>query len=269
MGVRKARVERVIVYPTPEHRAAAGAIVEYFSSCRDVEAVLLVGSTARGKASRDSCLDICVLVKPDVLVAAEGGLTQQWTAFCESNDILRALPKVGAYSHVDLDVIDGQFSPGYHGWTSGPDEFELEIGNYLVYGVPLWQRSDYLARLKAHWLPYYGDNLRRERLAMARRFCLNNLDHIPLFVERGLYFQSFRRLYNALGEFLQALFIARRTYPIAYDKWIREQIEDILGLPGLYRQLPPLLEIHHFESHEIADRAQDLRGLVQQYTNGQ
>lgn len=29
---------------------------------------------------------------------------------------------------------------------------------------------------------------------------------------------------------MQALFIARRTYPIAYDKWIREQVVDILGL---------------------------------------
>jgi hypothetical protein len=86
-------------------------------------------------------------------------------------------------------------------------------------------------------------------------------------VERGLYFQSFRRLYNAFGEFLQALFIARRVYPIAYDKWICEQIEEILGLPELYRQLPALLEIPHFESREHAVKAETLRRLLHEYTD--
>lgn len=93
----------------------------------------------------------------------------------------------------------------------------------------------------------------------------NNLHHIPLYVERGLYFQSFDRLYNALQEFLQALFIARRTYPIAYNKWIREQVEEILGLPELYAQLPRLLEIRHFESREIAEKAVTLERLLEAY----
>ena len=100
---------------------------------------------------------------------------------------------------------------------------------------------------------------------MVRGFCINNLDHIPLFVERGLYFQSFNRLYDAFREFLQALFISRRTYPIAYDKWIREQIEEILGMPDLYFRLPALLEISHFESDEIAQKAQELRALVEEH----
>lgn len=93
----------------------------------------------------------------------------------------------------------------------------------------------------------------------------NNLHHIPLYVERGLYFQSFDRLYNPFQEFLQALFIARRTYPIAYNKWIREQVEEILGLPELYAQLPRLLEIRHFESREIAEKAVTLERLLEAY----
>ena len=57
---------------------------------------------------------------------------------------------------------------------------------------------------------------------MVRRYCLNNLNHIPLYVNRASYFQAFDRPYNAIQEFLQALFIAYQTYPIAYAKWIRE-----------------------------------------------
>jgi predicted nucleotidyltransferase len=252
-------------YPTVEHRRAAEAIVAAFSQHPDVEAVMLFGSCARGKARWDSCLDVMILVLPDVLAARRGELERWWNDLYQAEPAFLALRRLAKFSHVDLDFVDGRFAPGPHGWTTGPDEFELEIGNTLVYSAPLWERGDYVRRLKAQWLPYYGEELRHERLAMVRRFCLNNLDHIPPFVERGLYFQAFNRLYDAFREFLQALFIARRTYPIAYDKWIREQIEEILGLSQLYRQLPGLLEIPHFESLEIADKAADLLRLVEEY----
>ena len=48
-------------YPSSEHRNAAEAITAYFGAQSGVDAVLLVGSTARGKAGRDSCLDVTVL----------------------------------------------------------------------------------------------------------------------------------------------------------------------------------------------------------------
>jgi hypothetical protein len=73
-------------------------------------------------------------------------------------------------------------------------------------------------------------------------------------------------LYHAFQEFLQALFIAHRTYPIAYDKWIREQVEDILGLPELYRELPALFEYRRFESDELLEKAKRLERLLAEYT---
>jgi len=184
-----------------------------------------------------------------------------WEVEQSSQPVYAELKGVGKYSQVDLDFTDGQFKPGMHGWTSGPDEFELSIGNLLAYSVPLWERGDAYRQLKGDWLPYYGEELRAERLEMVRGFFYNNLDHIPLYVERGLYFQSFNRLYHALGEFLQALFISRSTYPIAYDKWVREQVVEILGMPDLYPELPRLLEINQFESGEIAQKAARLREL--------
>ena len=253
-------------YPTVEHQRAAEAIVGAFSQHPDTEAVILVGSCARGKARWDSCLDVMILVLPEVPAARRAELERWWEDLYQAEPAFHALRRLARFSHVDLEFVDGCFVPGAHGWTTGPDEFELEVGNTLVYSAPLWERGDYLQRLKAQWLPYYGEEMRQERLAMVRGFCVNNLEHIPPFVERGLYFQAFNRLYDAFREFLQALFIARRTYPIAYDNWIREQIEEILGLPELYRQLPRLLEIQHLESGEIADRASDLRCLVEEYT---
>jgi hypothetical protein len=254
-------------YPTIEHERAAGTVVHFFSASPVVEAVTLTCSCARGKASRDSCLDMAVLVRPEIFATVRERLEAQWDEFYRQEDVFKKLPQVGKYSHVDLEFFDGCFVPPSHGWTSGTDGFELEIGNHLVYSVPLWKNSDYLDDLKAQWLPYYDEILRRERLAMVRRYCFNNLDHIPLYVNRGLHFQAFDRFYNAIGEFLQALFIAHRTYPIAYDKWIREQVEEILGLTELYRKLVKFFEITSFESQEIAAKAEDLAYLLNTYAS--
>jgi predicted nucleotidyltransferase len=252
-------------YPTVEHEAASKAIVDFFSKAVDVEAVILTGSCARGKATKDSCLDITVLLSQKMALQNRSELDRRWSGFYENSAVFDRLRRVGAFSHVDLDFVDGCFVPKPRTWTSGPDEFELEIGNTLVYSRLLWERSECFEALEAKWLPYYGENLRRERLSGVKEFCFNNLDHIQLFVDRRLYFQAFDRLYNAFQEFLQALFISHRTYPITYDKWIREQVEEILGMPKLYRQLPRLFEIRHFESQEIAEKAKELRRLFEKH----
>ena len=250
-------------YPTPQHEQAAGKIVQYFTGQPGISAVLLICSCARGKASADSCLDIAVLVSPDTFTHQRPALEQAWESFYQDETVFKQLLRVGKFSHVDLEFFDGHFSPaGYpHDYTSGPDEFELAVGNLLAYSVPLWTGDDTYVALKQRWLPYYEEDLRLERLAMVQQFFTNNLDHIPLFVKRGLYFQAFQRLYHAFGEFLQGLFISRRVYPIAYDKWVQEQVEEILELPGLYAELPQLLEILQFESEEIAQKAARLSGL--------
>ena len=252
-------------YPTPEHQAAAEIITDFFISHYKIDAVLLVNSCTRGKATQDSCLDIVILARPDPSRSPFSDLEAGWARLENASEAIKALYKVGKYSVVHPDFIHGVFRPEEQDETAGPDDFEVQIGNFLAYSVPLWQGSDYFAQLKAQWLPYYDEELRRHRLERVRWFCLNNLHHIRPYIERGLYFQSFDRLYNAYREFLQALFIARRTYPIAYDKWIHEQVVEILGLPELYEQLTHLFEIRKFESREIADKAIEVEELLERY----
>lgn len=252
-------------YPTPEHQKAAETITAYFTGNYRLDAVLLVNSCARGKATRDSCLDIILLAKPDPSRSALSELEAGWTELERSSPVIQALYEAGRYSVVHPDFINGVFVPHEQEEAAGPDDFELQIGNFLAYSVPLWEGSDYLAQLKDQWLPYYNEGLRQKRLERTRWYCLNNLHHIPLYIERGLYFQSFDRLYNAYQEFLQALFMARRTYPIAYNKWIHEQIVEILGLPELYEQMAHLFEIRKFESHEIADKAKEVEEWLEKY----
>jgi hypothetical protein len=256
-------------YPTGAHAEAAEAIAAFFEPMPEIEAVLLVNSCARGKATPDSCLDINALARPDLLSAHGERLNREWEAFYAADPVFEQLRSAGAYSEVHLDIIDGQFTPGQQDEMGPPDYFEVMVGNALVYSHPLWQRGDFLDSLKAKWLPYYGDDLRHERLKSVRWFCLNQLHHVPLYAARGLYFQAFDRLYFGLQDFLQAVFIARRVYPIAYNKWIREQFVDVLGLPELYARLPGLLEVAPFESMEVVEKAKAVEALLDEYAPGE
>jgi hypothetical protein len=95
----------------------------------------------------------------------------------------------------------------------------------------------------------------------------NNLARIPWFLDRDLYFQAFDRFYRAFQGFLLGLHISRRIYPIAYNKWIREQIVVTLGLPRLYDELPRLFEFDRFESRALETKGQDLHRLVDEYVS--
>ena len=137
--------------------------------------------------------------------------------------------------------------------------------SFLAYSVPLFERGDRLAELRAEWLPFYSDALRAERLPAARDTCLGYLDRIPWFLDRELWFQALSRLHGAFAWFLLALHVEHRIYPIAYDKWIREQVVENLDLPELYERLPRLFEIARLESRELDQKATELRALVQTY----
>jgi hypothetical protein len=209
----------------------------------------------------DSCLDMQVIAP----AAAVTKLDDEFRGFAKESEAIAELLRAGRFSDLHLDVIDGTFVPGLID-EEGIDDLEVGVGNLFVYSVPLFVRGDRLEELGADWLPYYGDTLRRERLEATRWFILdNNLARIPWFLDRGLYFQAFDRFQRAFQGFLLGVHVARRTYPIAYNKWIREQIVDNLGLPDVYEQLPGLFELHRFESRALEAKAQELRCLVEDY----
>ena len=246
-------------YPTGAHERAAQEITRFFASREASSAVLLVNSCARGKATVDSCLDMQVIARSDVV----SQLDAEFSRFAAESDAIAELRRAGRFSDLHLDVIDGTVVPGLID-EEGIDYMEVEVGNLFVYSVPLFVRGDRLDQLRAEWLPYYGDALRSERLEAARWFILdNNLTRIPWFLDWLLYFQAFDRFQRAFQGFLLGIHIARRTYPIAYNKWIREQIVDNLGLPDVYEQLPKLFELHRFESRALETKADDLRRLAE------
>lgn len=252
-------------YPTPLHGAAATTILDRYRRDSRVEAVLVVNSCARGQATPASDLDMLVLVAPGTPAAQRSDLEAEWLRWRAETPALLALRRLDRFTNIHLDFADGEFTPDVWDDGGGPDDFELGIGNAVAYSALLWERDHAYRSLRSRWLPFYAEALAAERLAMVAAACRYDLSFVPFYVARGLYFQAFDRLYKALREFLQGLFIARRTYALAYNKWIRLQVVEWLGLPELYGELTQVLAIDHLESAQVVDRAAQLTRLVDRW----
>src|SRR5574338_333358 len=107
-------------FPTRQHERAAAAAVNVFAGEPGVEAVLLMGSCARGKAAVTSCIDLLVLTQPEGFDAARDRLELRWKHHYPRDQVYQELLALAKFSHIDLDIIDGVFDPQKydHGWTT-------------------------------------------------------------------------------------------------------------------------------------------------------
>jgi len=255
------------VFPTIFHRDTAELVRDYFLAIPNVDTVLVVNSCARGQAVPESDLDFAILVNPDTAPAEIKSIETGWQFYSDRQPTISKYKRSNQFAHLHLDIIDGNYTPAILEIGVASDFFEIEIGNQICYSAPMDNAGVYFQELQRKWLPYYDEELRLQRFAMTRSACEYDLDHIPFFIERGLYFQAFDILYKAFQEYLQTLFIAHKTYPIAYNKWIREQVVKWLNKPNLYPKLSPILSVSNIESSEINDKATMLRELLCNLTN--
>lgn len=249
-------------FPTTLHRDTAELVRDYFLTIPNVDTVLVVNSCARGQAVPESDLDFAILVNPDTTPTEIKNIETEWQIYSEKRSTLLKYKQSNQFAHLHLDIIDGTYTPAILEIGGASDFFEIEIGNQICYSAPMDNAGLYLQELQNKWLPYYNEELRLQRLVMIRNACEYDLSHIPFFIKRGLYFQAFDILYKAFQEYLQVLFIANKTYPIAYNKWIKEQVVNWLNKPDLYPKLSPILSVNNIESIEINDKAKMLRELL-------
>jgi predicted nucleotidyltransferase len=254
-------------FPTRLHEDVADIVGKYFSKINLVDTVLVVNSCARGVAVAESDLDFAILVKPGTGTTVISEIENNWSAFIASHKRITAYKQSNQFAHLHLDIINGRYIPTILEPGVASDYFEIEIGNQICYSAPLSKAGAYFQELQKKWLPYYNKDLRLQRYQMTKNACLYDLDHIPLFIKRELYFQALDILHKAFQEYLQNLFIANKTYPIAYNKWIKEQVIKWLNRPDLYPGLSPILSISNIESDEILGKAEMLRELLYATTN--
>jgi hypothetical protein len=248
-------------YPTKIHEEAAKKFIDLYSKDKRVMAILLTCSCARQKAHKSSCIDFALVIKD---LKHKKALKKKFESFTQSSKEYKRLKEMDKFTHIDLDLIDWKFKPSEGGICSQSDEFELEIGNYIAYSVIIFERNNYFSKIKKKYLPYYSEKLRKERLNRTINFCMNHLNHIDQFVKRKLYFQAFDRLYSSIQGFMQALFIKNKVYPIAYDKWIKNQYYDLLKRPDIYEKIVEIISIKKFESNEIIIKTKKLIKLMEE-----
>jgi len=253
------------IFPTKLHQDAAELTRDYFSTISNVDTVLVVNSCARGHAVPESDLDFAILLKPDVTSTEKENVETGWQNYFETHPVFLKYRRSSPYAHLHLDIVNGNYNPTLMEDGGGPDYFEIEIGNQICYSAPMGSAGAYFKELQNKWIPYYNEELQLRRLAMTRNSCEYDLNHIPLYIQRALYFQAFDRLYIAFQKFLQAVFIAKRTYPISYNKWIKLQVETWLNIPDLYPRLSPIISVGNIESSEINEKAKILRELLDSY----
>ncbi|MBS1664643.1 MAG: hypothetical protein JST68_26595 [Bacteroidetes bacterium] len=251
-----------VSFPTQAHSDAAESIKDYFGSSRNIDTILVVNSCARGQAVAGSDLDFAILLAQGITADEREGMEAGWQAYAKTSAAISRYRDSGKHALLHLDLIAGDYRPGEMEEGGMPDSFELEIGNQVCYSKPLGDAGPYFLELRRKWLPYYDEALRAERLRMTIEFCEYDLDCIGPYIERGLHFQAFDRLTVAFQKFLQALFISKSSYPIAYNKWIKMQVASWLGMPELYSKLPPILSVSNIESEETAEKGEMLRGLL-------
>jgi len=254
-------------FPTQLHQDTAALIRDYFLAVPVVDTVLVVNSCARGLATPESDLDFAILIKPGTTPPEISSIENSWQTYSKSQPTFLKYKQSTQFAHIHLDIIDGNYTPKPIEKGEPIDYFEVEVGNQICYSASLDNAGLYFQELQSKWLPYYNEELRLERFTKIRAACTYDLDHIPFFIKRELYFQALDILHKAFQEYLQALFIAHKTYPIAYNKWIKEQVVKWLKKPDLYPKLPPILSIVDIESNQINDKAKMLRGLLGELTN--
>lgn len=258
---------RDLSFPTAIHSQAAEAVVDFFSRHSRTNAVVLVNSCARGTAVPESDLDIAILVDPPLTDPANQELERDWQESYAAHPVFGQLEGLSPFARVHVDLFDGRWIAERWDDGGGPDSFEIEIGNRVAHAVPIWEQSGEFEELRAIWLPYYSEHLRVERLHMVKESCRHNIDRMRFYASRTLYFQAFDRLYHAFQEFLQAVFISHCIYPIAYNKWLREQVEGWLRHPALYAELPSVLEIKRLESNELVGKGEHLLRLMDRWAS--
>jgi predicted nucleotidyltransferase len=244
------------------HQQSAEIITDYFSNFSSIDTVLVVNSCARKQAVPESDLDFAILVKPATTPDEIAEIGRRWKLFEESQSTILKYKQSGPFAHLHLDIISGDYAPVDMGDGEPIDYFEIQIGNQVCHSAPMGIIGSYFNELQNKWLPYYEEKLRLKRLSLAKDACAYDLNHIPFLVRRGLYFHAFETLYKALQEYLQTLFISARIYPIAYNKWIKEQVAKWLNRPDLYTRLLSILSITNIESDEINQKANNLRILL-------
>jgi len=261
-----------LAYPNENYERILAKVIGYFKRHRDVYAIVLTGSLARGKAVEGSCIDMCIFLEKrcfDALASTVKSRSEAYSRLggniCFHEGELEGGILFGDV-RVDLIFTYGKFD--FHSENSldiTRDEFETTIGNLFAHSVLLYEKGKRYQKLKQKYLPFYNSRLRKARLAGTRDELNYKIWKTKWLAERGEYLASLAVLLEAQRIFLQYLFIKKRKYPIDYIKWVKEQCIHILRMPVLYHELVSTIDGVELTKRGMNAKANTLEKLFLKY----
>lgn len=259
-------------FPGEDYKVTLQKVVAYFKEYPGVYAIVLTGSLARGKAVKESCIDMYTFLDKKHLKTLASDLASRIEAYsrlggrvCFYKDDIEGGIVFGDV-RVDIGFTDGNFKPcRENSFDITRDDFETTIGNLFAYSVSLHQKSPRYQRLRQKYLPFYDDDLRKARLAGTAEEFDYKIWKTRWLAERGEYFAALDALLEAQRIFLQHLFIQQRKYPIDYVKWLKEQCSEILAMPNLYKELTSIVNGIELTKSAVVNKSNLLEKLFKKY----
>ena len=265
----------MMIFPSSKHERILNKMVNYFKLDARIFAIILHGSLARGQADVSSCIDLGIFVYQDHMEdfftskeirkrAADYGKMggKLWVS-----SGIQELPEIVKFGNISVDILFRNENIRRYKDQVGicNDNFDVTIGNLFVNCVPLFEQDDTYKLLKKQYLPFYSEEIRKERLEGTRKEFNYRIDKAKWLAERGLLFNSLTTLHVSFTIFLQNLFIKKRVYPIYYTKWIKYQVVDILNEPELYEKLVQVFTIERLSESVLKRNANLMYNLMEEY----
>jgi hypothetical protein len=258
-----ANAARATAFPTPRHAELALALGRLFAAEPELSAILVGGSLARGAGTPASDLDLLLLIPGRALPAF---VARERAPEFASLGAQRVEPEPdgvtldfgGLPAHIWMS--DGELRPRDRGPVLD-DPFELEVAALYVNARLLLDRDGRYGRLRARYLPFYGEELRQARLAALAAELEGHCREVERLAARGLHFAGLQALLTAFRAFVLGLHLSRRRYPLDLLKHLEAQVADGLGRPDLVPVLRSVLALPELDGPTLTDRAGRLRRL--------
>lgn len=116
------------------------------------------------------------------------------------------------------------------GKTASYDSVDMIIGALYQHGVPLFGKIPEKERVEKEFLPFYNEELRRQRLDILGKRLSGYTKRVEMLTKEKNP-DILDHLYKTRNHFIKWLFMYKRKYPVCIHKHLAYQFNEILQLP--------------------------------------
>ncbi len=145
------------------------------------------------------------------------------------------------------------------GSAASYDSIDMIIGALYQHGVPLFGEIPERKRVEKEFLPFYNDDLRKQRLDILGNRLKTYTQRVEVLTEEKDP-DILDHLYKTRNHFIKWLFMYKRKYPVCLHKHLTYQFDQILKLPKEEQEI-----LFFNKNQNIYDSAKEFLSLSKKY----